>query len=131
MSKALVLSGGGPVGIAWETGIAAGLAAEGVDLRTADFILGTSAGASVGAQIALGRDLGPLVERYRARVQEPPSEGADAAAPASATAMRIDLISRLPQPVDVPIPLGPPNTQLSCEGRANLPSRTSSAPTGC
>ena len=26
MSKALVLSGGGPVGIAWQTGLAAGLA---------------------------------------------------------------------------------------------------------
>jgi NTE family protein len=84
VSKALVLSGGGPLGIAWETGIAAGLAAKGVDFRTADFILGTSAGSSVGAQIALGRDLGPVVERYRSRAQRPPSEGVGVTAPASA-----------------------------------------------
>ena len=45
MSKrALVLGGGGSVGIAWETGLAAGLADEGIDLRLADKIVGTSAG---------------------------------------------------------------------------------------
>lgn len=65
MSRALVLSGGGPVGIAWETGIVAGLAAEGVDLAAADFIVGTSAGSVVGAQIAMGSDMGALAARYR------------------------------------------------------------------
>jgi NTE family protein len=56
MSKrALVLGGGGPVGIAWETGVAAGLAEGGVDLREADFTLGTSAGSVVGALLAFGR----------------------------------------------------------------------------
>ena len=35
MSKALVLSGGGPVGIAWQTGLAAGLARKGVVLADA------------------------------------------------------------------------------------------------
>lgn len=74
-----MLSGGGPVGIAWETGIAAGLAARRVDLRTANFILGTSAGALVGAQIALGRDLGPVLERYRNAARAPLSTGARAA----------------------------------------------------
>lgn len=88
MSKALVLSGGGPVGIAWETGIAAGLTAKGVDLRTADFILGTSAGSSVGAQIALGRDLGSVVERYRSKAQPAPADGADATPPASGAGTR-------------------------------------------
>ena len=39
MSRALVLSGGGPVGIAWETGLIAGLAEGGVDLSSADFIV--------------------------------------------------------------------------------------------
>jgi NTE family protein len=53
--RALVLSGGGPVGIAWETGVAAGLAERGIDLRDADLIIGTSAGSVVGAQLALGR----------------------------------------------------------------------------
>ncbi|HVF31843.1 MAG TPA: patatin-like phospholipase family protein [Acidimicrobiales bacterium] len=65
MTRALVLSGGGPVGIAWQTGLAAGLAAKGVDLREADFILGTSAGSAVGAQLALGREMATVLERYR------------------------------------------------------------------
>lgn len=64
MTRALVLSGGGPVGIAWQTGVAAGMAAAGVDLAEADFILGTSAGSVVGAQIALGRDLNQAIKRY-------------------------------------------------------------------
>ena len=64
MSKALVLSGGGSVGIAWQTGIAAGLKRRGVDLTDADFIVGTSAGSAVGAQLALGRDLEEQVTRY-------------------------------------------------------------------
>jgi NTE family protein len=51
----LVLGGGGPVGIAWESGILSGLAAEGVQLADAEFILGTSAGAFVGSQLRMGR----------------------------------------------------------------------------
>jgi NTE family protein len=66
MSKALVLSGGGPVGIAWQTGLAAGFARQGVVLANAPFILGTSAGSAVGAQLALGRDLEEQVARYEA-----------------------------------------------------------------
>jgi NTE family protein len=62
MSKALVLGGGGPVGIAWEAGIAAGLAAEGVMIAEAQRIIGTSAGAFVGAQLASGRDPQSLAE---------------------------------------------------------------------
>jgi NTE family protein len=65
VTKALVLSGGGSVGIAWEIGVAAGLARGGVDVRDADFITGTSAGSAVGAQLALGRDLDELVSRQR------------------------------------------------------------------
>jgi len=56
MSKALVLSGGGPLAVAWECGILSGLAQSGLALSSADFILGTSAGAIIGAQIASGRD---------------------------------------------------------------------------
>lgn len=65
VTKALVLSGGGSVGIAWEIGVAAGLARAGVDVRDADFITGTSAGSAVGAQLALQRDLDELVSRQR------------------------------------------------------------------
>jgi NTE family protein len=53
--RALVLGGGGPVGIGWESGLAAGLEQEGVVLAGADLIVGTSAGSVVGAQLALGR----------------------------------------------------------------------------
>jgi NTE family protein len=66
MTRALVLSGGGAVGIARESGITIGLAERGVHLVEADLIVGTSAGSAVGAQIALGRDLIEQVERYRA-----------------------------------------------------------------
>jgi NTE family protein len=54
--RALVLSGGGPLAVAWECGLIAGLAEAAVGIAGADFILGTSAGAIVGAQLAQGRD---------------------------------------------------------------------------
>lgn len=83
MTKALVLSGGGSVGIAWEIGVAAGLARTGVDVRDADFIVGTSAGSAVGAQLALGRDLEGLVSRQRriGRTFAPASAGSGAGGP--------------------------------------------------
>ena len=43
-SRAVVLGGGGPVGVGWEVGLAAGLAKEGVLLADADLVIGTSAG---------------------------------------------------------------------------------------
>ena len=54
--RAVVLGGGGPVGVGWEVGLAAGLAAEGVDLRRADAVIGTSAGSITGAYLAGGTD---------------------------------------------------------------------------
>jgi NTE family protein len=58
--RALVLGGGGVTGIAWETGILAGLAEGGVDLTSADVVVGTSAGSVVGAQILSGVTLEDL-----------------------------------------------------------------------
>ena len=55
--RALVLGGGGPVGIAWEAGLLAGLLEGGVDVREADYVLGTSAGSFVGSQVSSGRDM--------------------------------------------------------------------------
>jgi len=60
--RALVLGGGGPVGIAWEAGLAAGLKEGGVDIARADFILGTSAGSFVGAVLAGGREPAALAQ---------------------------------------------------------------------
>lgn len=47
----LVLGGGGVAGIAWMTGLLLGLEQGGVILRDADQIIGTSAGATVAAQL--------------------------------------------------------------------------------
>lgn len=62
MSRALVLGGGGPVGIAWEAGLIVGLADKGISLADADEVIGTSAGSVVGAQLRLPGDLGQLSE---------------------------------------------------------------------
>ena len=61
--RALVLGGGGLSGIAWETGVLAGLAAGGADVTAAGFVLGTSAGATVAAQLGSGLPLSDLFER--------------------------------------------------------------------
>jgi NTE family protein len=85
MSKrALVLGGGGPVGIAWECGLLTGLAEAGVDLSEADFIVGTSAGSFVGAQIAMGQDIKALAAPFLA-MKDPPPKPAGEAKPASPT----------------------------------------------
>lgn len=63
MSYSLVLGGGGVTGIAWETGLLKGLSDRGVDLTVADVIVGTSAGAVVGAQIAAAVPLDELFRR--------------------------------------------------------------------
>ncbi|MEZ0072382.1 patatin-like phospholipase family protein [Planotetraspora sp. GP83] len=60
VESAVVLGPGGPVGTAWLAGLAAGLRREGVDLGAADLIVGTSAGAIVGAILASGGDLDRL-----------------------------------------------------------------------
>ncbi|WP_410537470.1 patatin-like phospholipase family protein [Streptomyces sp. KL2] len=52
--RALVLGSGGHAGGAWQVGVLAGLAAAGVDLARADTVIGTSAGAVVGARLAAG-----------------------------------------------------------------------------
>lgn len=60
--RGLVLGGGGPVGFCWYAGLASGLADGGVDLRDADVIVGTSAGAQAGAWLAADCDLDEFAE---------------------------------------------------------------------
>ncbi|MEU5796139.1 patatin-like phospholipase family protein [Streptomyces sp. NPDC047813] len=67
MTEALVLGGGGVGGIAWMTGLLAGLADAGQDVTGAGLLVGTSAGATVAAQ--LGSGLG--VEELFARQVDP------------------------------------------------------------
>jgi NTE family protein len=97
-SFALVLSGGGTSGVAWEVGVLKGLRDAGVDLTAADLIVGTSAGAIVGANLVAGaslddlyarqlaapppgpaRDVGALL-RARAALQRPGGQGAPSSA---------------------------------------------------
>ncbi len=54
---AVVLGGGGAVGVGWQTGLLLGLHEAGVDLAGAEAIVGTSAGALVGALLASGREV--------------------------------------------------------------------------
>ncbi len=64
MSSALVLAGGGVTGIAWETGVLMGLHQRGLRLiENVDIVIGTSAGATVGAQILSGLSIEELFER--------------------------------------------------------------------
>jgi NTE family protein len=63
-TRALVLGGGGPLGIAWEAGLLAGLAERGLDLSPADSIVGTSAGSFVGARLALGESPAEIAEPF-------------------------------------------------------------------
>ncbi|MFF2778458.1 patatin-like phospholipase family protein [Streptomyces sp. NPDC058052] len=60
---ALVLGAGGLVGAAWEAGILHGLAEAGVDLSGADLVVGSSAGAVVGALLTSGTTPAELYER--------------------------------------------------------------------
>lgn len=63
--RALVLGGGGVAGIAWATGVLAGLGDAGIAVADADLVLGTSAGSAVAAQLTSGVELREL---FRAQV---------------------------------------------------------------
>jgi NTE family protein len=54
--RAVVLGGGGTVGIAWLTGVTAGLLEAELDILGADLYVGTSAGSVAGAMLARGID---------------------------------------------------------------------------
>ncbi len=57
-----MLGGGGVTGIAWEIGMLAGLAEAGLDLTSADLVIGTSAGSVVGVDVRSGAALAGLYE---------------------------------------------------------------------
>jgi NTE family protein len=81
--RTLVLSGGGPLAVAWECGLIAGLAEAGLRVANAEFILGTSAGAIVGAQLAGGRDPGAMFGAIAAEAQGRAPPGAQLFNPAA------------------------------------------------
>jgi NTE family protein len=61
--RALVLGAGGPAAESWSTGVIAGLADAGIDVRDADLFIGTSAGAWVAVGMASPRTTEALFER--------------------------------------------------------------------
>ena len=70
-TRALVLGGGGVAGIAWEIGLLARLADLGIDLAAdADLVVGTSAGACVGALVTGGSGYDALIATQRLPVAE-------------------------------------------------------------
>lgn len=77
VTRALVLGGGGIVGLAWETGLVAGLCESGIDLAGADDVIGTSAGSVVGTWVTSGADVPALADE-----QENAPSDADGAATA-------------------------------------------------
>jgi NTE family protein len=89
MTRGVVLGGGGVAGVAWEAGIVLGLRRAGVDLSSADVIVGTSAGSIVGSHVAFGTDLKPLT------VMAPAPAGTDAAA-APAVSLEVILSALAP-----------------------------------
>ena len=77
-TRALVLAGGGAAGNAWELALIAGLSEAGVDVVDADLVIGTSAGATVAAQVTSGR---PPAELYAAILTEVPQQRVGSAGP--------------------------------------------------
>jgi NTE family protein len=75
--QALVLGGGGVAGIAWTTGLLAGLAEHGQDLTGADLLVGTSAGSVVAAQVTSGTPLDELYARQVDPAKQTPEIPAD------------------------------------------------------
>ncbi|HVY88965.1 MAG TPA: patatin-like phospholipase family protein [Hyphomonadaceae bacterium] len=115
--RALVLGGGGPVGIAWEAGVTAGLAEQGVDVTAADFILGTSAGSVVGSRLASGTTPAELAQGQIALARQMKASGSPPP-PAPNLMPLIAFIQRFP--LD-----GEPSLELRAEiGQFALSSQT-------
>ncbi|MFF0494577.1 patatin-like phospholipase family protein [Nocardia sp. NPDC003482] len=84
---ALVLGGGGPVGLSWLAGLAAALPGYGVHLGAAERLVGTSAGAIVAAVLANGGDL--------TQILTPPAPTAE---PRPAQRVNLDVLAPLREP---------------------------------
>lgn len=81
--RALVLGGGGSAGNAWEIGVIAGLADAGVDVTRADVTIGTSAGATVAAQLTASRPYALLAAIRASAPPKAPAPATPAPAPSA------------------------------------------------
>jgi NTE family protein len=95
LPDAVVLGGGGTLGIQWLRGVCAGLEESGIDLRGCEYFVGTSAGSVVAANLASGRS---------ARDGRPPAFASDAPEAAEATGARLlELAGRLSAVATTPL----------------------------
>lgn len=86
--RALVLGAGGIAAYSWEIGLICGMADAGLDLREADLLVGTSAGARVAAQLASGALLEQLFQSQLA----PPNAAAAPATKVDVAKVRADIL---------------------------------------
>jgi len=86
--RALVLGAGGHAAIAWELGVITGMADADVEVRDADLIVGTSAGARVGAQIRSQLTREELFQRQ----VDPQLQAKESVLPVDFTQWRADLL---------------------------------------
>jgi NTE family protein len=98
MTEALVLAGGGVSGIAWMTGLLAGLADAGQDVTGVDVIVGTSAGSTVAAQLGSGLGL----EGLFARQVEPELQAAEIMANVDLESFATEIAAALQNATTVP-----------------------------
>jgi len=116
-TRALVLGGGGPVGIAWETGLIAGLADSGADVSHADWILGTSAGSVCGALLATGHTPRAMLHAEFANAER--AKEAQAKGPGQAPDLMplMSVFARRPPQGEMPVELMLELGQLSLNGQ--------------
>jgi NTE family protein len=119
--RALILGGGGPVGIAWASGLLAGFAEGGVSLENADFIAGTSAGSFVGAQIALGKAAAALATPIIAEEAPTQRAGSSSAQPSGPAPDLTTLIAKMGEAVSGKRPAKEVRAEI---GRWALEART-------
>ncbi|HEY8547598.1 MAG TPA: patatin-like phospholipase family protein [Acidimicrobiales bacterium] len=119
-TRAVVLGGGGPVGVGWEVGLGAGLAAEGVDLRRADTVIGTSAGSITGAFLAGGADpaelAGQVADLFSTNVADSGVDRVDMGAMARLLDLLIGAVADVEK--------GTQQERLAAVGQAALAART-------
>lgn len=93
--RALVLGGGGSAGNAWEIGVLAGLFDAGLDVTRADLTIGTSAGATVAAQIN-GATPPELLDAILTAVPpQRPHPGAPGGRPAGGLATGVSVVNHM------------------------------------
>lgn len=102
-SRAVVLGGGGVIGISWEVGILAGFEEAGVGLAQADAIIGTSAGSFAGAYLA-SRD--GMVEPYARQFSDDVKEISASMTPESIEKWQAAIVNAKGDPKLVALGLG-------------------------